>query len=409
MIRRFSIPFAVVVALSLAGAQAPSAKAKSTGCAKRGYTVAQKSGPTVVMSRTVRDKKVWDGAAESFYLCSRAWGRRVHMGSFGVSWDGEIAFGAMTLTDRYVTWSEGTSDNASSVSDDSVYRADLKTGKKERWSPGGDVGDSSVAQTVVNDNGAVGWTVGYYADKSSHLDVYLVDTNGRRLVASDAGWYSLAFVNRDGGSKLVWPTTMAFAPFVPGTASNNYPRKPKRCGKSGYAVASRTDATVVMSRRVRGGIFEDAATRFYACSHNYGKRVTVGTFGVHSEGESCQTAQSLGGRFAAFVLGSGGNSGGCSSNTIMLVDLKTGAKRSTLASTIPARYNVSSIVVNDDGTVAWVVDPGAQQREVWTANLRSTTKLAADPEIDPLFLQFGLGDDFKRIAWATATGSVTVN
>lgn len=409
MISRFSIPFAVVVALLLALAYAPGAEAKSTGCAKRGYSVAEKSGSTVVMSRAVRDKKDWDGTAESVYLCSRAWGRRVHIGTFGLSWDGEIAYGAMTLSNRFVTWSEGTSDNASSVSDDGVYRADLKTGKVQSWDPGGGVAEPVVVQTVVNENGAVGWTVGYYADKASQRDVYLVDSNGRRLVAANAGWHSIAFVTRDGVSKLVWPTTMGSAPFVPGAGDVQFPRKLKRCGKSGYAMDTKLISTLVMRREVRGGIWDGPATRYYVCSQHHGKRIAVGTFGVHMDGERCLRGQALAGRFAAFVLGAGGNAGGCNTHAILLIDLKTGMKRSIRGSDMPRYFSVSSIIVRDDGTVAWIADADPLHREVWSANLTSTTKLAEGPEIDPLFLQFGLGDDFKRIAWATATANVTVN
>lgn len=401
---------ALVAALSLANVCAPGvAQAKSKSCAKRGYSIAQKLGATVVMTRAVRDKKQWDGTAESVYLCSQIWNRRFNIGTFGLSWDGEIAYGAMTLSRQFVTWSEGTSNNAGSVDFDHVYRADLRTGSKLTWPSGGASGDAYVGQTVVDEKGAVGWTVQYYKDNVSRSDVYLADASGYRIVGPDAGQHSLAFAERDGVRQLVWPTTVGSAPFVPGSGTLRYPKKPKRCGKSGYALDTRTGGSMVLLRGVRDAKYEGTSHRYYACSQNYGKRVTVGTFGVHSEGETCFVGQALGGRFAAFVTGSGGNVGGCSSNTILLADLKTGLKRAMPASTIPARYRISSIIVNDDGTVAWIAAEGAQQREIWTANLISTTKLAAGPEIDPQFLQFGLPDDFKRIAWATATDSATVN
>lgn len=406
MNKRTSVSLAIATALLLAAAAAPAAEAKLKSCAKRGYSVAEKVGGTVVMTRPAKNNKKWSSEGRSILLCSRAWGRRIHMGSFGISWDGQVAYGAMSHSIRFVTWSTGISNNASGVSDDFVHRADLQTGKVTRWSIGSPSFETIVTKTAVDENGSVGWHLLSIGDKSSRSDIFLADDRVPRLVAENVAQHSVAFDTRDGLSKLVWPTTMTSGPFVPASGNVSYPKKPKRCGKSGYALDAKIGGTLVMQREVRGGIWDGPATRYYVCSQDYGKRVAVGTFGVHIDGQSCLNDHVLSGRFAAFVTGGGGNAGGCNTQAILLIDLKTGMKRRILGSDMPRYYSVSSIIVRDDGTVAWIAAADPLHREVWRANLTSTTKLAEGPEIDRLFLQFGLGDDPNRVAWATAVGSV---
>lgn len=206
----------LLVAMALLALAVAPGGAFAKSCAKRGYSLEEKSGSTVLMSKSIRANETWEGPASRYYACSRLYGKRVSIGTYGLSYDGEVAFSNLELTTRYVAFAWGNSDNAGSVSDFSVIQVDLKTGKSRVLSLETSGPELSVSKIAIDHTGAVGW-IDWRTENGVRVAKVWVSpssagTTSRQVATGpDIDPYFLTFGLRGTKIQLIWTTAVSGA------------------------------------------------------------------------------------------------------------------------------------------------------------------------------------------------------
>lgn len=215
MLNRRSLLF--VAAFSLALTTFCAGTALAAGCRQPGDKQLRSSHGGAVYSREVT-RQGYD-FAELLVACSTAYGRRVELGLYGQSLDGESGWSWVKVNRRYVAWVDGAGSNASTgYTDDALTVVDLKTGKRTystAFSMADDVDLQYVEALALAPKGAVAWMLGNYSGGGGgvmYRDVYLHDRKGRRRLARGKRIVPgfLQFV--DGGRSIRWSNDYETAP-----------------------------------------------------------------------------------------------------------------------------------------------------------------------------------------------------
>lgn len=190
-----------VVAFSL---PAPAAAAAKKTCSKRGYSVDLKTQSNFLMRKAVRDKSSWSGTAYDYYVCSRSHRVRVGIGTYGISWDGQIDFTGLTMNSNFAAYFSGTSDNAGGVEFTDLDIRNLRTRKRRNLSLSSTGAGGVPLATAISEQGDFAWIdVGnkvFFASRIPGSPVQLL-AQGQEI---DPNF--LKFTNIDGKQVLVWST-----------------------------------------------------------------------------------------------------------------------------------------------------------------------------------------------------------
>lgn len=214
MSKRFVMPVTAALAIALATAFAPAAGAAKKTCAKRGYAAEIKTYENFLMRKSVRDKSEWSGTAGDYYVCSRKHRVRVGIGTYGVSWDGEVAYESLTMSSDYAALFTGTGNNAGSPEFLRLNIHNLRTRKKRSINLETQASGNGATATAISALGDFAWIV---PGTEGGMPVNVVYLAGRasgptiRTVAKgaqiDPSFLKFSYV--EGKPVVIWSTTSA--------------------------------------------------------------------------------------------------------------------------------------------------------------------------------------------------------
>jgi hypothetical protein len=407
--------FALVLC-ALVVASSPAQAAGIGGCVRAGEQASNMEHGVVLVGPKLKNGVMHEGL-HPWYACSTVRGKRIHLGEFGITSDGEESFHDAVATKNYfayVTWRQG---NAGGGIDLQIRVLDLRNGRKLTALGVGDgPGVPYVDRLLLSADGWIGWTVGAtYLDEGATrtYTAYSAFKNQRRLLASNVDRDFLRFA--PDRKSLIWSQITGAAYVNAGTSPTISGGRSNHCMKKGERNISHNRAAVLIKKPISTPGWKNGFD-LIACLGGVGRRINVGRFGIRTATSEhiAQANTQINSRFLAIAVRTTSPEDSTVRDTIKLFNLVdrvlVGTYTAIYAPEASVSFGVTSMRINSTGSLAWIARRGKPTpagpiaREVHLVDSNGESLLSTGTTIDPQFLRFGDWTDPAGVYWSEKVG-----